>query len=102
MLISTAFQGVRKRKAIASGSRETPFHGSSFQVDGRQKFSKSGRRTQAEGDCERKQRDAIFRSRRGTLLADGAGFRLNISKKTLGGCSVYNFKLIHVQITVGA
>ena len=43
------------------------------------KFSKSGRRTRAEGDRERMQGDAIFRSRRGALLADGAGFRLKIS-----------------------
>ena len=32
--------------------------------------------------------DAIFRSRRGALLADGGGLRLNISEKTLGGSSV--------------
>ena len=35
-------------------------------------MSKSGSRTQVEGDRERKHRDATFRSRRGTFLADGA------------------------------
>ena len=56
------------------------------------------RKAIASGNREK----VIFRPRRGPLLADGVSFILKISYKTLGGSSVYNFKLIHVQITFGA